>query len=569
MMDVMIATKTTMQRTRLILFFVIITLILKVATLQIVGVGGADPTETWQSAKLFPYDSTIHLFHRNVRFGTIIPVYITQQLFGTSPLVYYVAPVAAALLFSLFYFLILEMIFSTSFAFYTGLLINFLIEIIKMGSHPRVSTFSTMYFFVALYLIFRFQEKAAPKKTVGTTFFKNQWLLAAASLMTFFMYMAKEDSLFVLPVLFYTIWDSRRKLVDLLLYACPLAFMYLVETAIYFFFTDYKLGRLSVITSHTQSGDVLPIDSLRMLFFRYHPAKTDLYLVIIIIIAVIGGIYLLKRKNDKKLKSLLYIQFLYLFFLTFMIKSFKPLVPFNAFRERYFVLIIPIMFAIDCYLCCELYSYMKNKILPDSKIILSTFKREIRLKTYIISGSAIALAALLVFPFILKMTLYHNNDLHMFQTSPLYLVPKYQELINQASIDKRPIIMEGNSRAERFIPIIEEINGYIKQGMTKDEACKKFGIGTELFESYIAKLSQLRFRGTYFLERFFWDSHIYGTFDSLPEKTFNYQNKVYRIFYLAPDDQKKEISDFSTSIYVPYNPFQVIEINKLEDLEKY
>ncbi len=541
------------HRTSILLLFFLI--LIKVATLQIMGVGGADPTESWEYAKIFPYAESIKLFHRNVRYGTILPIVLTQKLFGTSPLVYYIAPIIATVVMSFLLFRILGRFTADKTAFTSVLLLNFLPEMAKDSSHPRVSTFATLYLIITIHILFLLQDKNSEKERSNTLF------IILASVSTFCMYMASESSMFVLPGLMFIVFSIRSNIKDLVLYSTTLFSFYLTETLLYFLFTPFTLGRLSVIRSHVESLDNLPMQSLLGLFYRYHPDKNDIYLTVLIFTAIIAAMYLLKKYRDNRLQAISIIIFSYLVLLTFLIKSVDPLVPFNNFRERYFMPVVPLMWCLITIAADRISVRRRGKVSAQNPNEMNTTRY------YAVSGLLISIVGITLFWCLLKNHYYKNDDISCWQTNPLYLVTRYEKTIAATIEQGHPIIFKGRTSGERFIPVIEKIERYIESGMTVQEACDTFGIEVSLFEQYLEKREKTSFSGIYFYDRFF-KRPGYPDLNELPHDDIVMGDRVYRAYYTSHRNDLQSIGQ-SPCAYIPYNPFAILAMEDPGQIESY
>jgi hypothetical protein len=537
-------------KNRIVFLLLFSTFILKISTVQIMGVGGLDATETWQFANKIPY-TTQTLFHRSVRFGTIIPVFLTQKLLGLHSVVYFAAPVIAITISTLMLFLTMRKICSEKTALLTSLIFNILPEIMKTGSHPRVTTFTVLYFHITLYLLFLiFEKRNSEKKSFSLVFL-------IPSLFTFFMYMAKESSLFLLPSLFIFVYSTRKKFIDLAVYAGSLFSLYLVETAIYFFTTEHTLGRLSVIQSHVSSLDNPPVKSITDFFLnRFIPQYNDLYLTILVFISILSTIYLFKKTRDIRIRTIIYAIWSYLLLLTTLPKSINPLIPFHNYKEIYFVLIIPSMTAIIAIALENIYFQIKktervDKLLWHNAVIISLF--------LVITGSLATLT-------VQKVIFYKNDKYSIFELNGIYQTMHFDKLISNTVDKGDPILLEGRTSGRRFLPVLRQVNELIDQGLTEQEACKEFGIEYSRFKEFQKSFKKIRYTSELIITRFFWKIK-YPKITSLPFKEIIVSDMAFRVIFT--DGIIRNTNEIKNFIYIPFGPFKVIEFESLESLNDY
>ena len=86
---------------RVLLLLVFFGLFFRFLTIANIETGG-DAAGVWFTAKELLYGLPYPLSHHSARFGMVIPVYLTQLVFGTHPVVYYIAPLV---------FFVLQMVF--------------------------------------------------------------------------------------------------------------------------------------------------------------------------------------------------------------------------------------------------------------------------------------------------------------------------------------------------------------------------------------------------------------------------------------------------------------------------
>jgi len=548
------------HRYKFLLLLILFVATTRVLLLQMIGVGGADPIGNWFFARQIFHGLDYEIFHRSARFGTIIPLYLSQLLFGDGPLVYYVAPVFASIILSLFQYKALRIFNGELFSFIACVLTAVFPEIIKRSSHPGVEIFSTTFCMIALYYILKFEKSTQSNENCRFT-------LGVSSLFVFFMYMAKEDSLFLFPILLIYVWSIRKDKKDLVIFMSVPFLLFVAETFLYATFSDFPIGRLSVITSHVSSDDIYALDSLIGLFGRFSSIHMDPSWQFSLFLVVPCGVFLLYTEKKRQVRLFVWMLSLYLFLMTFLLKSINPIIPFNAFRSRYLTIIAPIIIPIICFTVVNFYKIFAKKLTP-----LSSRKNAGNPIFYfaIITGTIICSLTVIIFGKIYKSDLYQKTKAVFIEIHPLRLVPIYREHIEYAQKHRLPFVLLGRlDKRERYRPVFEKIDALIDSGLTIEQACIQYGISLELYKAYINYVSEDSYSGLYFIHKIFWhpkdDNNIYN----MNYETIRINDKYYRIVFqdkmtkLVNSSHEKQLF-----VYVPYNPFKVLLLQSFAEIER-
>ncbi len=464
---------------------------LRVLTPQIIGVGGDDAVESWGMGRRLFFNADYYFLHRTARFGTIIPVYLTQLLFGTHPIVYYIAPAAASVLQTIFFYKIADRIRGTSFAFVSSVVFLSFPQIIRDVSHPRVSVFSTMFFLAALYFALKFYIDCAPengKKKPRTSD------LIISGINIFFMYMSKEDSIYFVPVFLLIVYLGRKKFSDLVIFGIFPFTLFLSETLVYNMFTEFKLGRLSLLNSN-HFDFVAPVSSLLSLFDRFRGEHLRPYFRYPLFISLAGGIYILtKRRYDKDSRTnpavfIVLCLFTYVFLLSFLVKSIHPVIPFNTFRTRYLNIIIPPMIFVITYVIYDLSAFMKKHYpVTDFTVkIPRGFADYAKPLTFIFLVVYTILTTQIFFN-VYKKEIYKKRSGGYFQLHPFKLLHNYYSIITEQYSSGKPFIIRGAvvPFVDRFADILKTVDTGVRSGMTLEEACRSYKITTSQYYTYKA-----------------------------------------------------------------------------------
>ncbi len=539
---------------------------LRILTPQIIGVGGGDAVESWAVSRNLFFDADYFLIHRTARFATIIPIYLTQALFGTHPLVYYIAPAVASIIQAVFFFKIASIIRGPFFAFVCSLIFLSFPQMIRDVSHPRVSVFASMFFLISLYYALKFYMDCSAADKENKPEIKDLFI---SGINIFFMYMAKEDSLYFLPAVMLIVFMSRKRFSDLVLFGIVPFSLFLSETLLYYLFTDFKMGRLSIITDKTHFDTVAPLYSWLSLFDRFKGEHLRPYFRYPLLISLIGGIYIcIKKRKDEnsRINPVFFIVvslFTYVFLLTFLIKSIHPIIPVNTFRTRYLNIIIPPMILIIMYTLYDtgnLWSRIGSIINSVKKIpsILSVYRK---------TSSAVflllyAFITVSVFYAVYKNDNYKGRSENYFQLHPFKLVYEYNNIINTRYNSGMPFVVRGEkSRNNRFDDVLKTIDGWVESGLTLKQACAKYGITTELYNSYKAGTEDIiSFESMDYPTQIFLNPNRKVSGLLFFDKEIN--GKFYRFFYnshLTDKDKILEEMKKGPSLYpeIIYSPLEV------------
>ena len=540
---------------------------LRILTPQIIGVGGDDAVESWGMARRLFFNADYYLIHRTARFGTIIPVYLTQLLFGTHPLVYYAAPAIASVIQIVFFYKIARRVRGESFAFISSVALLSFPQMIRDVSHPRVSVFSTMFFLISLYYALKFYMDCSPETSDSRIHRKD---LLISGINVFFMYMSKEDSVYFLPVLMLIVFMSRKRFSDIVLFGIVPFSLFISETVAYNLFTEFSKGRLSLLNSN-HFDFVAPVSSWLSLFDRFRGEHLRPYFRYPLFISFIGGIYILAKRRyseDSRINPAVFITlclFIYIFFLTFLVKSLHPVIPFNTFRTRYMNIIIPPMILIITYILYDLCALLKSFEFMTGLIkkIPSFFSDYIKTFTsvFLVLYTIITVS---VFFDVYKKEIYKKRSENYFQLYPFKLVYNCYSIINNQFNSGKPFITHGAETPfnDRFAEVLKTVDDGVRSGMTLEEACKIYKITTDQYYTYKANEGIV-----IFFEADAIPTRIYLNPDpavsGLSYFDVKIKEKYYRFYYNSYlTDRDKIIKEWKNGLTVYpeiiFSPFEVI-----------
>jgi len=337
-----------------LLFFLIITgltLLLRLITLMDVNTG-VDNLDYWYSAKALinGYDYG-NLFHRNIRWGIIIPIALIQLLFSSHAWVIYMPSLLMAVLMNLSIKVVAERLFNRSTAYLAIIFVQFFPYTIRLGSQLFLALFSINYILFSIYFLLKYVDPQNKKEI------KQKNLSLIISLILFFLaYETKISNVYFLPVLLVLIF-KKRGIKSLFLYGGILFGFYIIEHLSYFIFADEPLGRLGIIMStHFDNNSNMALGTSNFtgtflgIFRRFVPPYFDIFWHSAFWSGIFSGIFLLIRAKKNNIKQevhavLLFLSLIiiYTFVLTFGVKSLDPVIPFEPFIVRYFAPVLPLL----------------------------------------------------------------------------------------------------------------------------------------------------------------------------------------------------------------------------------
>ena len=337
-------TSSSAKKEDLLLLAVLLgfTFFFRLYMLQMINVG-PDEIDYWFSAKQLSTGGTYpEIMHRTIRWSIILPAAFFQLILGIHPLVYYVTPVLNSLVQTVLLYNFGKKLFGRGVAFYSVLILAAWPYMWRTGSQIRPAIFSLTYVLVAIYALFLFLQ----------TDLRRYFSLSVIFL--FLAYQSKITNLYFVPGILIVLWIQNRRMAESLRYGASLFGLYLIEHMAYWVFTGDKMGRLGIIAgNHLASGyaEKLP-KSLWGLSQRY-TVFLDFPWHVLLLAFVAATLFLLVKKRRWVLElTVLHVSFF--FFLTFMVKSIDPVVPVEAFLDRYFIVNLPTMSLIIVYALFEL-----------------------------------------------------------------------------------------------------------------------------------------------------------------------------------------------------------------------
>jgi hypothetical protein len=322
---------------------------IRLRTLEPIELGG-DAVQKWFFVRRWAYPHPLEgtdWNHHFTRMGDNVPVFILQRLFGTSPPVYYFAPLLSFM--------------GTGFAVYaigkhaksrfTGVLAAVFFALFapmkRAASQLLPAIFSCLYVTAGAYCLLRY-TRAEPGQ-------RPRWAVLSA-LGIFAAYLSHETNVFFVPGFAVVLWLHGKNVRHLALFCGVLLGAFLLETAAYAAFTPYW-GRLHITMLTHGDTPGLKVASTWGLLGRF--ASSDFgpafqrYFFSWPFAAV--GVALLARERFARLVALL--PFSFLFLATFLVRGLDPIRTWMSYQSRYLIPAVPLMVlshALFVVCCAEL-----------------------------------------------------------------------------------------------------------------------------------------------------------------------------------------------------------------------
>jgi hypothetical protein len=298
---------------------------------------GGDPLDAWYFVRqLAHHNDPAHagLNHHTSRFGMHWITWVVQHLFGTHPHFYYLPQlIASSACVALTYLLGRQVHGRAAGALAATWLMQ--LELFHSAScQLRRGIFETMYALAALNCFVRYLDEQDERG-------QRRWLVAC-SVFAFLGYLVELPSLYVTAGMGIALLLARRPRRHVVIFAGILLGSFLIETAIYTFFTKYH-GRLGVLMSpRGQLGLVESapeITTFGELVARFTEAKGNTRLIYLTFFLT-GPLTVWLASPARRAVALAGLTFAFL--LTVVVRSIHPVIPFEPNRTRYLLQGVPL-----------------------------------------------------------------------------------------------------------------------------------------------------------------------------------------------------------------------------------
>jgi hypothetical protein len=304
----------------------------RVATLERPNSGG-DVVEKWEFIRQWFYSSSFRhgeWNHHMTRWGTNVPAYVAQLLFGHGLRAYYVAPIAACLVEVAFTYGCGKRLAGRLGGVLAALLLIQTGAMAIAGSQLLPDLFTGTYAIAAMYLYLRYVDAQGRART--------RWLIATAAV-CFLGYLAKETMVFFFPGFLLAIWLAERRLPPLAIFCIVLCAGFVLESLGYRIFTPYA-SRLTIVRE-SHGSDGAPTTTFVELFDRYQQMDPPMVRAFYFFVPCFFGVLAVYR--DYRARAVLAVVASFLFFLTFLVRGIHPPLLWHRFMSRYFDPTVPLM----------------------------------------------------------------------------------------------------------------------------------------------------------------------------------------------------------------------------------
>lgn len=353
---------------------------------------GGDAIRKWFFVKQWSYGnsfSELDWNHHLTRFGINLWAYVVQKLWGTAPAAYFIAPVLAATAAVVFCYKLAQEISGRYAGVLAALWLMTLEPMERAGSQLLPGAFEAAYVTGALYFLVWYLRFTGDVRW-------RRVLLGLSALFLFFGYLSKMSALLFVPGIVLALWflgGSRR---DLLFFVGLFLGCYLIETAWYALFTE-STTRFEIVNNSHRGGTVKEVTrtvtsvvtsgggggggkkkevvvDLVAVFWklteRYRVLWESIKFPLFFFLGAAPALAVFGAK--KPAKAVMFAVFGYLFLATFSIRQLKPLKIWMSNEPRYFIVLCPLLLAVNAALLVELVKRAKHALRP--RLARRTFK---------------------------------------------------------------------------------------------------------------------------------------------------------------------------------------------------
>jgi hypothetical protein len=518
------------------------TILMRIFTPQMILTGGEDAADTWIAAKWILYGNDYVWNHTTARFGTIIPVYISQLIFGTSPLVYYIAPAIFQIILIIFLFRLTEQIIGGRFALVVCAFFLIFPESVIAGSHPRTSTFSMTFLVISLYY---FHEFFRGKRGVTALF-----ISASAA---FMMYLSNELTVFFLPGFAISILMMCKGWKPLFIFAGTFTLLFSSEFILYRLLSPFPFGRMQIaMQNHLgEVGKLVPVEGPVQLLNRFSFSSVSPYWTFIIPVFLISAVYLLLRKRSSFITLVSVIGISFIVFITFAVKSLHPITPIVNFRMRYLADLTPVLIIV----LCGIVYYLLSSRTDQNKDKTSG-------RTAVIAASLLVIAGI-VSSMLIYTKKYYSNYNYFSVYPPKLVHGMYRDLSDEFAAGV-PVIVRGKYQYNRQSETtIAEVQRFLDRGIPLNKALENANIPLKAYDDMKARSERIFFIEDKVFERFFWDERKFTT--SKPpvfpsEDRFTFKSREYSLYSIKPVADKLSLFSLPYVIELDIKPFRYKKI---------
>lgn len=385
-----------------------LTLFIRWNTSLIIQTGG-DATNYWAiSAQLSSGEGISSWHHKSARFGILIPVTISQFLFGYDPIYYYITPLLFWVFLTVVTYLTGKRIANRAVGIATALSLLAFSQLDECASQILPSIFETVYLLLAFYLL-TFIEKGR----------KGTFILLLAVVAFILGYGSKETNIFFLPGVCLFLWIRTGGLLRPIQFGSAMTLFICAETAFYYFYAGISGGRLGVMSrSHLEVMTNIEPNWYSLIIGRFLALPTDwLYLYAAFGIACL---HIPFSKKSKEVGGMAIGVLSFVLLMLCAIKKVEPLTPAVRFLPRYLDVTAPLILLV---IFNAAYDWMERILSPLAKVLAIPRSTVAQSVAVIVAGIMPVLAV------------------DRFQPTPFKDVRRISDLIAKSLEEERPIVM--------------------------------------------------------------------------------------------------------------------------------
>lgn len=313
------------------LFF--ISVATRLITLEYIDIGG-DNSIRWAYSSSLAYGvDGLELIHHTSRWIITLPLWGILEIFGIQPTLYYVLPILAASVGTIFIYLIGIQVRDEKLGLLAASVTILFPQMCQSGSHLWPSIFQFAFISMAIWSILCWDDH----EHNGFIFF--------AALSFFLAWSARLTAVYFFPGLVALIILLSGRLTVAIRFTMTVGLLCLGEWVIFWLITGNPLGRIGIVTqSAIARHETLSITDY---LFRFIEFKKLRGLIPVLILTIIASVIKLKNR-DVRLKGIAILYLVYIFLLVYMVGSLFPIKPATWPSSRFWLAAAPFGLLLLC-----------------------------------------------------------------------------------------------------------------------------------------------------------------------------------------------------------------------------
>lgn len=478
---------------------------------------GGDAINYWFAAKHLYYGLTYsELTHQTSRFGIVLPMYISQLVFGVHPAVTAILPNILLCIQMVLIYKIAVRLHSVQAGFISAMLFLLCPYVIRWSGQILPPAFEGPALTMSFYFLLNYGENR--KRPIMN--------LLLSALMLFWAYTVKETDIYFMPAFILVMYMMKKNYKDIFLYSSVLFILFLMECGLYYHYTGDLLGRLHSITGHHLDGEKLVPVSFLTLFSRYTGSELLWRIPFFIYLVFMVPVY---KKGNVQTRGLALSGIIFFTLIMFSVKSINPVIPALPFKEQYLMTGLTFMTPVIAIGSIILYKLIQDRFRKTSE----TGSALLTLKPYVITIALLSFAGIVVTSSGIlpkKAAPYYNN---MFSPSKHQLNEFFRlhGLFNEAYKNNIPVVSDYIYTVEDE-KIYNKVQQLLDKGSNLDQACAAMGITKKY---YLARRPNMPVKSLDAVRKVFIDIQP----DRIPElKTVKAGNRIYWYFSEGQDTNR-------------------------------